>query len=60
MQSLSYGCFSTGMCDDRVKTLIDWQEGPFREAVKAARAGAGGGAGVSRIKARAGAGEQVL
>ena len=21
MQSLSYGCFSTGMCDDRVKTL---------------------------------------
>ena len=29
MQSLSYGCFSTGMCDDRVKTLIDWQEGPF-------------------------------
>ena len=26
----SYDCFSTGMCDDRVKTLIDWQEGPFR------------------------------
>ena len=26
----SYDCFSTGMCDDRVKTLIDWQEKPFR------------------------------
>ena len=26
----SYDCFSTGMCDDCVKTLIDWQEGPFR------------------------------
>ena len=26
----SYECFSTGMCDDRVKTLIDWQEEPFR------------------------------
>ena len=25
----SYDCFSTGMCDDRMKTLIDWQEGPF-------------------------------
>ena len=23
----SYDCFSTGMCDDRVKMLIDWQEG---------------------------------
>ena len=30
MWSPSYGCFSTGMCDDCVKTLIDWQEGPFR------------------------------
>ena len=27
----SYDCFSIGMCDDRVKTLIDWQEGPFRQ-----------------------------
>ena len=27
----SYDCFSTGMCDeDRMKTLIDWQEGSFR------------------------------
>ena len=26
----SYDCFSTGMCDDRMKTLIDWQEGPFK------------------------------
>ena len=26
----SYDWFSTGMCDDRVKTLIDWQKGPFR------------------------------
>ena len=26
MWSPSYGCFSTGMRDECVKTLIDWQE----------------------------------
>ena len=25
----SYGCFSTGMRNKCVKTLIDWQEGPL-------------------------------
>ena len=25
----NYGCFSTGMRDKCVKTLIDWQEGPL-------------------------------
>ena len=29
MRSSSYGCFSTGMRDDRVITLIDWQEAPL-------------------------------
>ena len=29
MWSLSYDCFSTGMCDECVKALIDWQEGPL-------------------------------
>ena len=29
MWSPSYGCFSTGMRDECVKTLIYWQEGHF-------------------------------
>ena len=29
----NYDCFSTGMCDDRVKTLIDWQEGHLGHSV---------------------------
>ena len=33
MWSPSYDCFSTGMCDDCVKTLIDWQEGPLGHSV---------------------------
>ena len=33
MFSLSYDCFSTGMRDDCVKTLIDRQEGPLGYSV---------------------------
>ena len=33
MWSPSYGCFSTGMRDECVKTLIDWQEGHFGYSV---------------------------
>ena len=33
----SYDSFSTGMCDDRVKKLIDWQEGPFFRLLSAAK-----------------------
>ena len=29
MRSPSYGCFSTGMRNDRVITLTDWQEAPL-------------------------------
>ena len=29
MWSPSYGCFSTGMRDEYIKTLIHWQEGPL-------------------------------
>ena len=33
IQSLSYGCFSTGMHDDHMITLIDWQEAPLGYSV---------------------------
>ena len=29
MWSPSYGCFSAGMRDECIKTLIHWQEGPL-------------------------------